>query len=204
MDSLDTPFKRLKWAREKHDRRWPKASEAIKSHGWTASTYYGHENGRRNYTVDEARDYGRTYKVKWEWLIDGKGSPTLAMARVIGKVHDSAQVLLNDDKNLVTTETELPPGCGPKTVAVEAKGEMPMQGMFDDGWLFFFDDVKEPPNKNQEGKLCVVQLDNGKVLIRTLRPARRKNRYDLEFPPLRPLLDQRIVWAAAITWIKPG
>jgi len=78
-----------------------------------------------------------------------------------------------------------------------------MRGVANDGWLFFFDDEKRPPSRDLVGKLCVVGLKNGDVLIRELQPGRKRGRYDLESSNEPTLRDQQVTWAARITWIKP-
>lgn len=79
-----------------------------------------------------------------------------------------------------------------------------MRGIADDGWLFYFDQEKRPPTKDLFGKLCVIELTNGEIFIRVLQPGRRRGAYDLESTITQDTLrDQRVAWAARVTWIKP-
>ena len=78
-----------------------------------------------------------------------------------------------------------------------------MRGVADSGWLYFFDHEKKSPSHELIGKLCVVALKDGEILIRTLQPGRKRARYDLESPTEPTLRDQQVAWAARITWIKP-
>lgn len=78
-----------------------------------------------------------------------------------------------------------------------------MRGIADDHWLIYFDHEQRPPTKELIGKLCVVGLDDGTVMLRTLQPGRRTGRYDLESPVDPTLRDRRVRWAARVTWIKP-
>lgn len=68
---------RLRWARERHG-RYPTPTEAARAFGWTVSTYLGHENGDRNPSRQAAKRYARAYRVRWEWLLDNEGPPTIA------------------------------------------------------------------------------------------------------------------------------
>lgn len=78
-----------------------------------------------------------------------------------------------------------------------------MRGIADDGWLVFFDDEKEPPTTELFGKLCVLELKSGDILVRMLQPGRKKNKFDLESSTEPTLRDQDVRWAARVTWIKP-
>lgn len=51
------------------------AADAIKAFGWNASTYYGHENGSRGFSIKTAKRYARAFGVSVEWLLDGRASP---------------------------------------------------------------------------------------------------------------------------------
>lgn len=66
---MDTPSKRLKWAREKAG--YSSATEAAEARGWTASTYRGHENGQREFPIAVAKRYAAAFKVPWLWLKEG-------------------------------------------------------------------------------------------------------------------------------------
>jgi SOS-response transcriptional repressor LexA len=81
MDELDTPAKRLKWARER-DNRYSTATAAAKAHGWTVPTYLGHENGDRNPSRNAAIKYARAYKVPWEWILEGGPLPDKKGSRI--------------------------------------------------------------------------------------------------------------------------
>ena len=78
-----------------------------------------------------------------------------------------------------------------------------MRGIADDGWLVFFDDDRKAPTPALLGKLCVVELKSGDILIRTLQPGRKKGHYDLESATEATMRDQKVAWAARVTWIKP-
>lgn len=74
MDKLDTPARRLKWARQnKSD--YPSATSAAEARGWNPSTYRTHENGQRNFDNDQAKIYGAAYRVPWIWLQEGGRLP---------------------------------------------------------------------------------------------------------------------------------
>ncbi len=55
---------------------YPTARAAAESMGVRYSTYAGHENGSREYGIDDAQRYARMFRVRWEWLMDAKAGIT--------------------------------------------------------------------------------------------------------------------------------
>lgn len=202
MAPLDSPAKRLKWAREQHG-KYPTPSEAAAAFGWKQSTYLGHENGDRNPSRKAAIRYARAYGVRWEWILEGDGRPTdkPAKVRVLGEVIEGSEVRRSVETKFISG-SDVPPNVGVNSMALEVRGGS-MRGIADDGWLLFFDDLRQPPTPDLLGKLCVLEVGDGRILVRVLQRARIKNRYDLESPAERTLRDQRVTWAARVTWIKP-
>lgn len=200
---MDTPADRLRWARQHHHRKYAIASDAARAFGWKVSTYLGHENGDRNPSVAAAKKYARAYGVRWEWIYDGSGGPTqkALMAKLVGYVGAGSQAHFYRDGQ-ISEPVELPPGGGISTVAVEVRGGS-MRGIADSGWLIYYDDLRSPPTDDLIGKLCIVETEDGKVLIKVLQRGRRKGRFDLESTTESTMHDQRLAWAARVTWIKP-
>jgi transcriptional regulator with XRE-family HTH domain len=198
---LDSPAERLRWAREQHG-KYSTPTEAARAFGWTVSTYLGHENGDRSPSRDAARRYARAYRVRWEWLLDNEGQPIngAPIVKIIGQVDAGGKVAFYDAEK-VKDCGDNPPHDGVATVAVEAGASL--RGVAESGWLYFFDHEKKPPSQDLIGKLCVVALKDGDVLIRVLQPGRKRGRYDLESSTEPTLRDRQLDWAARITWIKP-
>src|SRR5690349_11202663 len=73
-EEMDTPAKRLRWARENRS-NYDTATKAALAHGWTVSTYLGHENGDRNPSRTAAKRYGDAYRVPWVWILEGGPIP---------------------------------------------------------------------------------------------------------------------------------
>jgi hypothetical protein len=63
----DKPPQRLREARKKAGYR--SASAAARAHGWQDSAYRHHENGTRNYGIEQALSYGRAFNVSSSWLL---------------------------------------------------------------------------------------------------------------------------------------
>ena len=98
---------------------------------------------------------------------------------------------------------EMPPkNASPTLVAVIVRGDS-MSGQLEDGWTVYYDKRQEPPTEALMGKLCVIGLGDGKVLVKRLLPGRLKGCYDLYSANGGPLLDQPVEWAARVAWIEP-
>lgn len=100
-------------------------------------------------------------------------------------------------------EVPMPPiEAGSDTVAVVVRGDS-MAGQLEDGWVVYYDNRRDPPTDELFGKLCVIGLEDGRVLIKKMVPGRRPGCFDLYSLNASPLLDQRVSWAAKVSWIAP-
>lgn len=99
-------------------------------------------------------------------------------------------------------EAPPPPNATPETVAVEVRGHS-MRGIAEDGWFVYYDDRRDPPTDDLVGRLCVVGLSDGRVLVKTLNRGRKKSHFDLESMAAPTIRDARISWAARVTAIVP-
>jgi len=72
-------WERVKWARARH---FPSATAAAKAVGMLDGTYRCYERGPGSakfipLEYKHAREFAQTFKVRWEWLLDGLGEPWL-------------------------------------------------------------------------------------------------------------------------------
>ena len=98
-------------------------------------------------------------------------------------------------------EIDAPEGSTPDTVAVEIRGDS--LGTFFDRWLVFYDDVRREVTPDLLGKLCVVGLDDGRVLIKKLQRSRSQGLFNLVSQTEAPILDVTIEWAAKVKSMMP-
>jgi transcriptional regulator with XRE-family HTH domain len=99
-------------------------------------------------------------------------------------------------------EVPAPDDATPQTVAVEVRGES--LGTFFDGWLVFYDDVRSPITDDLVGRLCVVGLEDGRVLVKKVQRARNDpDRFDLHGQFGDPVLDVTVTWAAPVKSFAP-
>src|SRR5262249_30990985 len=88
-----------------------------------------------------------------------------------------------------------------KTVAVEIRGTS--LGKLYDGWLAYYDDVTRPVTEALFGRLCVVGLADGRVLVKQIRPAKAKGLFHFYSEAEDPILDVELRWAAPVEALAP-
>lgn len=95
-----------------------------------------------------------------------------------------------------------PEGSSSTTVAAEIRGES--LGPFFNGWLVFFDDVRSPVTDDLVGKLCVVGIEDGRVLVKRLMRSRSGAAlFHLYGQFGDPILDVKVRWAALVKTVTP-
>lgn len=122
---------------------------------------------------------------------------------VVGFVGAGGQIAYEEGQGPFGEANMPPRGAGPSTVAVVVRGDS-MSGQLEDGWTVYYDNRQDPPTESLMGKLCVVGMADGRVLIKKLYKGRGEGLYDLLSTNSRPLHDQRVAWAAKVTWIEPA
>lgn len=210
-----TRGERLRIAREKY---FKSARVAAKALGMPVSTYGAHERaedpGGRDYGPDEAKRYGRRFRVTPEWLLTGRKvgptdgtdvdppeEPTGRRVPVAGYVGAGAEAHFYAVAQGDLDEVEAPEGSTKETVAVEIRGDS--LGTFFDRWLVFYDDIRNQITPDLIGKLCVVGLDDGRVLIKKLQRSRVHGLFNLVSQNEPPIVDATIEWAARVKSMSP-
>ena len=97
-------------------------------------------------------------------------------------------------------EVPAPEGSTSQTVAVEVRGES--LGSFFDGWMVFYDDVRSPITDDLMGRLCVVGLEDGRIMVKMVQRS-RGGRFDLHGQFGDPILDVTVAWAAPVKSFAP-
>lgn len=125
------------------------------------------------------------------------------MAKLRGFVGAGATIIPFGDGQGPFGEVEMPPDGTDATVAVEVRGDS-MGAEAANGSTIYYDDRREPPTEDLFGRLCVIGLADERVMVKRLVRGRKPGHYDLYSTNGEPLLDQPVIWAARVTWIKPG
>lgn len=204
MANSSTPLsERLKASREAAG--YKSASEAARALSVPIGTYTNHENGGRGFKLAAAQTYARRYRVNLQWLLTGTGqreriardlkeTETRAVP-LVGHVSAGQTYYFDDQGNL--DEVDAVEGSTEDTVAVEIRGTS--LGEVFDRWLAYYDDVQRPVSTDHIGKLCVVGLADGRIMLKKVVKARGKsNTYHLISNTEPPILDVEIEWAARV------
>lgn len=96
---LQDPHERLRWARIRA--KYATAKAAAESLGMKKDTYSAYERAPdkskvTGMTHQRAMQFARKFKVSWEWLLNGKGTPfskpqTLAQERVLTAMSEAPE-----------------------------------------------------------------------------------------------------------------
>lgn len=120
---------------------------------------------------------------------------------VVGYVAAGATAVLYSEGQGELGYVAAPEDAGPKTVAAEIRGDS--MGPVLDSWLVFYDDVRSPVTPDMHGRLCVVGLSDGRVLVKRLRPGANGLFHLDSNSNEATLTDQAVDWAAAVTHMRP-
>jgi len=129
----------------------------------------------------------------------GGGGP--ASAPLVGFVSAGSRAHFFADGQGPFDEVAAPDGATERTVAVEIRGES--LGSFFNEWLVYYDDVRAPVTPDLIGRLCVVGLPDGRVLIKKLKASSTPGLYHLLSQTEEPMLDVEVDWAARVRSMTP-
>jgi hypothetical protein len=140
-----------------------------------------------------------------KWLADGSGPKFPAgrgrklEALLVGKVGAGAEIT-RFDEGTVLEGIEPPPGLGICNAAIiSGDSQYPLQ----EGWLIFYGAEHQGIAEDCIGKLSVVQVKDGPILLKTIKRAARKGLFRLESWNAPPREDVRVEWAAKVLDIRP-
>ena len=204
MWAMSEPHERLKEARERAGYRT--AKEATERFGWKEYTYRSHERPLektgRGFSVEQAIEYGRAFKVSPSWLLTGEDAGSSNTVNVVGFVGAGAEIYPIDDHAMGAglAEVEAPPERTKDTVAVTVRGDS-MWPAYRDGDVLYYNERREDLDALLMRE-CVVHLRDGRVFVKTLTPGSRPGFYTLTSYNAPPIPDCEIEWAARISWIR--
>jgi transcriptional regulator with XRE-family HTH domain len=184
---------RLRALREKAGWTHEQAAEAM---GVSRSQFIKLERGERRLTADYIAAAARAFNVEQSEVITEKATVPL-----VGYVGAGALAHFYSDGHGNLDEVPMPEGGNDNTVAVEARGDS--LGSFFNQWLVYYDEVRTPPTTDMIGKLCVVGLIDGRVLVKKLMRGSQPGHFHLLSQTESPIEDQEILWAAKVTAMTP-
>ncbi len=206
---LYTRGQRLRAARAKRFRSARAAAIAL---AIPVSTYGAHERaeapGGRDYGPEEAQRYAERFDVTAEWLLTGHRAeadgaadvpvqnPPLELTElgILGYVGTARQ----SHYYAVAPEDVFESGV-PVTqalAALEIRGES--LGSELNHWFVVYDDMRRLPPADLVGRLCVVALEDERILVKRLARGTAKGAFDLISPNAPPIRNVRIQWASKV------
>ncbi len=197
--AVETPADRLRRARMAAG--FETAASAAAALGVSQATYGQHENGLRGFPASKAEKYARRFRVTPEWLLYGRGEdptakPTSETVPLVGYVGAGAVAHYYATGDGGLDYVAAPQDATSNTVAAEIRGES--LGPLLDGWLVFWDEVRNPPTPDMFGEVCVVGLPDDRVLVKKLKPTATPGRFHLLSNTESPIFDAEVLWAAKV------
>lgn len=177
------------------------AAEAAVALGVPYPTYAGHENGSSGFRAKSGELYARRFRVSFDWLMNGKGHMQAQgerQVRLAGYVGAAQEVYQFDEDGAGWVDA--PPGTPYDVEAVEVRGDS-MLPLYKSGAILYYS--KMLPPEQMLGELCVVRLEDGRNLVKTIRRGAERGLYTLISLNAPDIEDVAIEWAAPIDWIKP-
>ncbi|ACI92681.1 putative phage repressor [Afipia carboxidovorans OM5] len=72
-----------------------------------------------------------------------------------------------------------------------------------DRWLVYYDDVRSPVTHDLIGRLCVVGLNDDRILVKKIKRAKTEGRFDLLSETEPPIEGVQVEWAARVKQLSP-
>jgi phage repressor protein C with HTH and peptisase S24 domain len=186
--------RRLREARAK--RGFPSAREAARDLGWNENTYKSHENAMRGVPLDEMKKYASAFRVSPEWLAFGRDGQKPLLARLVGYVGAGGAIYpFSDDVEWI----EAPPGAPEGLEALEIKNAS-MIPAYRDGDRIFIEPNDHTPDQ-LVGREVVVDIDDGKRLLKVLRRGTEPGRWTLESFNAEPIENVVVTKIAPVGWV---
>ena len=172
--------------------------EAAAALGTTRNQYAKLEGGSRRLSDKWIKLAGDAYGVDPGEIVTDR----LATVPVAGYVGAGTEMHFYAEGQGPLDEAPAPEDVTPQTVAAEVRGQS--LGSLFDGWRVYFDDRREPVTDDLIGRLCVIGLADGRVLVKQIRRGRAEGQFELHGQFGEPVLDADVVWAAKVTSMMPA
>lgn len=172
--------------------------------GAAQTTVSSWERGRTEPTRDDVRRIATALDLPVARLeLDGvdRAASGQDAAPLVGFVSAGSRAHFFADGQGPFDEVPAPEGSTDRTVAVEIRGDS--LGSFFNEWLVYYDDVRAPVTPDLIGRLCVVGVADGRVLIKKIKASQTPGLYHLLSQTEEPILDVEVLWAARVRSMTP-
>jgi len=155
------------------------------------------ERGERKLTERTIGLAARAFGVSEADIIADRGAVPL-----VGFVGAGAEAHFYDQAQGPFGEVQAIEGSNERTVAVEIRGDS-LGSLFDRA-LVYYDDKRNGVSDDLIGKLCVVGLPDGRILVKKITRSRSgPNLFHLSGQHGDPILDAPVEWAARVKSMVP-
>lgn len=163
------------------------------------------EKGKRRHNSDWAERLARVYAITAQDLYRhpdrAVAGVTTDSVPVVGLVGAGSVATLFAEGQGPLDYVEPPQNATPHTVALHVKGTS--LGPAWDESIIYYDDVRSPVTPDLHGRLCVVGLPDGRVLVKILKAAGDGTFHLLSNSLEEPLLNEEVLWAARVKAAHP-
>ena len=192
----------VEWIRQGLKEKRKTRSGLAKALGRSPSAVTDLLNGSRRLRAEEIAIAANYLGVEPPRLVGG-GRPRHPTGRValVGYVGAGAIAHFYADAQGPFDDVEAPDAAGASTVAVQIRGHS--LGALFDNWLVFYDDVRDPPDDDMIGRMCVCGLSDGRVLVKALKRSQVPGMWTLLSNTEPPIYDVGLDWAALVREMRP-
>lgn len=118
-----------------------------------------------------------------------------------------AEIRMNDEmaflKEITGDRAVIAPDGAPlNAVAAQISGRA--FGTVFAGWYVFYDPTRSPPHSDVIGKLCVIGLTDGTVVVKKIDKGQIEGRYNLISMSGPPIYDAQVEWVSLVTHLAQG
>lgn len=177
-------------------------AQVAKRAGYSESGVRAIENGQNGLRPDAAERFAPILGVTAGWLLTGEGEsdhgPYVPVIGFVGA--DSEGTVIYTTGQESGDLVPIPPGGGCDSRALEVRGHSGGEWA-PPGSIIYFEDQRNPPTPDMIGYPCVVETEDGRVLLKRLLKGSNPGVYDLESRVGPTLADVRLKWAAEVTYV---
>ena len=172
--------------------------QAAAALGTTRNQYAKLEGGSRRLSDKWIKAAGDAYGVDPGEIVTER-SATVPVAGFVGA---GTEMHFYGEGQGPIDEAPAPEGATSDTVAAEVRGDS--LGSIFAGWRVYFDDRRAPVTDDLLGRLCIVGLADGRILVKVVTRGREPGRFELHGQFGDPILDAELAWAARVTAVMPS
>lgn len=171
--------------------------QAAKAFSLSRSGYVKVERAERKLSSERVEKASEIYGVPTSDVI-GDAEPEVP---IVGYVGAGSERHLYDAADNPDEYQPAPPNASASTVGVHIRGES--MGPLLERMIVYYDDVRDPVTPDLFGEVCVVGLEDGRVLIKRLQKSKTRGLYHLVSNNEGTMTDVAVKWAAKVKAILP-